>query len=375
MLAIAGTAPFIGQLRHWVFEAHLGPALVFLVLGLSLPALGLVGYALIRIRTRRWIRFGALGLAAGAVALQLQMTHGYGDVVVGWVERVHIVEYGLVSWLLYRGLSKMGARDPSLILLPLAGTAAAGAVDELVQSLAASRIGEIRDVGLDALAGTTGVLAGLGFEPPERFSWRLERPNRLFRGLAVSLLVLGGFFYQAHLGYEIYDREIGHFRSWFPRAELEAAAVDRADRWAREVPSVGVAFEDRFLTEAGWHAGHRDHNYRLGHLYWARQANLILEKYYYPYLDLEGFQGLPSRRYPERMLQELETTHPVDPETYYSPVLQKRIYIWPSKPAYLAALLSACGLLWFWPRIGSFTRRGRSVSYRPEDPRCPDPET
>ncbi len=165
--------------------------------------------------------------------------------------------------------------------------------------------------------------------------------------------MLGGFFYVAHLGYMIEDPEIGRFRSWHSLEELVDAAEARRQRWQIDPPGDISPWnrQDDFLTEAGWHNHHRNASYELGLDAWALQANRILEKYYTPYLDLETFRQTGNRRFPPYAVQRVEkAAGDVDPATYVSPVLEQRIYTWPSKPVFLFVLMLAVGawlLPWF----------------------------
>ena len=348
---ILATAPFMGLLRREAFDAFPVAALAVLFLLLSIPATGLLVYAILRIRSHRLWRYSGLVGAAAFVWLQFTMTLGDGDVTVSLVERTHIAIYGLLSWLVYRGLRRQGTQDPSLVLLPLLFTAAAGALDEWAQFLISTRLGDYRDVQLDALAGISGVLVGLSLDPPGAFSWRLARPRRLTDGLAFTLLVVGLFYAHAHLGHLIHDPEIGSFRSWSTREELLATAESRARRWAEAPPRISpFTLEDLYITEAGWYASHRDGCFRRGRFDWARQSNRILETYYEPYLDLENFHGTYSRRYSPQQLEELEA-HPIDPQTMVSPVLARRIFLWPPAPWFRGLLLALVGLLWLGPRV------------------------
>lgn len=343
-------APFLGALRREMFDAFPVAAVAALFLFLALPAVGLVVYAILGIRSQRGWRYGGLILAAGFVWLQLTLTLGDGDVSVSLIERTHIVIYGFLSWLFYRAF-RLETEDISLVLLPLLLTTAVGALDEGVQFLASTRLGDYRDIQLDALAGISGVLVGLSLDPPKTFRWRPAKWQRLSDGLALTLLTVGLFFYHAHLGTLIHDPEIGRFRSWSTQEELLAAGEVRARRWALHPPKISPwTLEDLFITEAGWYANHRDACYSRRKFSWARQSNLILEKYYAPYLDLENFHGKHRRRYGPQVLRELES-HPVDPQTYVSPVLARRIFLWPPKHLFLAGLLSVVGILCLGPRL------------------------
>jgi len=77
-------------------------------------------------------------------------------------ERFHLVQYGLLAWLLTQCLrEKMsgGRRHAAAFLL----TTAAGIVDEIIQGILPNRVGSLRDVGLNALSAALaqGVLAFL----------------------------------------------------------------------------------------------------------------------------------------------------------------------------------------------------------------------
>ena len=358
---IAVTAPFLGTIRHAIFDKVPDLALGVLFIALALPMVGLLIYAVLRIRAGwRW-QLPGLGLSAVLLAWQLHITKGdHGDITVSLVERVHIVEYGLLAWLLYRAFLAVGVRDASLLVLPLWGVAVGASVDEGAQFLASNRIGDIRDVGLDLVAGAWGLVLSLCLDPPDRFSWRIEKPRWVTDGLALAVLAMGGFFSVAHLGYWIHDPEIGSFRSWHTPEELIAAAEDRAQRWVEEKPQISpMHLEDLYLTEAGWHLGHRNRTYSIGQLDWALSANRILEKYYAPYLDLEDFAKTGRRRYSPRMLETFEGVEPRDPAEYTSPVLGRRLYTWPSRGTFQLLVGGAVLLLWGWPRRPAALRWGR----------------
>jgi hypothetical protein len=375
-LGIVVLAPYVGVLRQSLFEAF--PMGALFALGGALLATGglALGFAFWRIRTRRLPRF--LGLLA-TVLLVWGQNFGFGtaDIEVNIIEKLHIVEYGLLAWWLYRALLHGPAErsasggdagrhgDVSLLLLPLFGVCLAGTLDETVQWLVATRTGDVRDIGLDVYSGACGVLFALCLEPPERFRWRVGRRPWVLGWGALALLGLGLFFSQAHLGYLIEDPEIGHFRSWHSRDELLRLQGQRAVSWRHRPPGRNASpwrLEDRYLTEAGWHSGHRQRNFELGYYYWALQANRILETYYAPYLDLEGFGRPDRRRYTPQVLQRVTRQSVVlDPRFYHSPVLQTRLCVWPSKPLFLgvlgAAVLSLLGLAVLTARSSAAARR------------------
>lgn len=359
MLLIVGLAPFVGLLRDYLFAVFASDAVkvlsaMFVVLGVVLVAV-----ALLRIRQRRWLRYGGL-LASGAL-VWLQAVGFETDLAqVNIAEKFHLVEYGLLAWLLYRALTHPDGEhgetaDLSLFVLPLLWVTIAGTLDEGMQWLVETRTGEIRDVLLNQLSGACGLLFAFSLQPPKRFVWRLEGCRRLAVSGAAAILVVGAFFYLAHLGYMIEDPQIGRFRSWFSREALLATAQQRQETWATRPPGDISPWqrEDRFLTEAGWHNRHRNVSYEHGDDALALQANRILETYYAPYLDLESFRQTGDRRFPPHATQRVEAAAAaVDPETYISPVLESRIYTWPSKPLFAACVILALVLWLRWTRLG-----------------------
>ena len=346
------TCPFVGLIRDNLFDAFPKDAVRGLTLVLGAAGAVLFVYAAARIREHRWLRYGGLVVVGAllwlqAVGFRTQLA------TVNVVEKVHIFEYGLLAYLLYRAFRP--ARDPGVLILTLLWTTFAGTLEESMQWLVETRTGEIRDVLLNALSGLCGLVFSLSLEPLEGFSWRMPaaRWRRVLSSAAVLVLAIGLFFSAAHLGHMIEDPEIGRFRSYFTREELVEAGHRRAARWTTDPPRELSPWhrEDVFLTEAGWHNQHRNASLELGFPYLARQANRILETYYRPYLDLQEFRRTGNRRLSPEVVAELDARAPRrDPSGYLSAVGGDRIYTWPSKPVFLAAMLLAAALLWGLPR-------------------------
>jgi hypothetical protein len=362
-VAIVAAAPFVSHLRDAFFATFPRAGVRFLEGAFAAAVAGFFVYAVARIRDRRWLRYGALAVVA--VLLWVQTVGLATDLAdVNAVEKVHVVEYGALAFLLYRAFLRRreGGGDPSVVLPAFFAVTVAGAADEAVQWVAPLRTGEIRDVALNAAAGATGLLLALSLRPPASWTWRLDerRRRRVARGAALTALALGLFFHVAHLGYEIADPEIGRFRARFTAAALGALAAARRRAWAA-APPTGLetwGVEDYFLTEAAWHANHRNASYRAGLFTEAWLANRVLEKYYDPFLDLESFRGSGRHRYPPAVRRELDAKkggH--DPRSYLSPVLAGRIRPWP-KPLFLSVLGILTAALWTAP--GWLNRRARS---------------
>ncbi len=351
--AVTITSPFVGLIRNALFDAFPRGAVKGLALGLGLLAVVLFAYALARIRRRRLLRYGAL-VTVGFLLWVQAVGFKTGLASVNVVEKIHIVEYGLLAFLLYRALRPRG--DLGVVLLPLLWVTLAGTLEEGMQWWVETRTGEIRDIVLNAFSGVCGLVFAFALEPPEGLSWRLSLRGWRSVGDTAALvtLFLGGFFWFAHLGTVVEDPDIGRFRSYFTREELVEASARRTEMWATDPPGELSPWvrEDRYLTEAGWHNQHRNQSYEQGLYAWARQTNRILETYYRPYLDLESFRKTGNRRWYPATLEDVERRAPaVDPRVYFSPVGAKRIYTRPSKPLFLAMVLAVALGFWGLPRV------------------------
>lgn len=74
-------------------------------------------------------------------------------------ERVHLLEYGLLGWLVTRDILFSVKRGNILksIVLPLLFVSFIGILDELFQWWLPTRVGDIRDVVFNTLGGTWGI--------------------------------------------------------------------------------------------------------------------------------------------------------------------------------------------------------------------------
>jgi len=176
-------------------------------------------------------------------------------------ELVHILEYGFLALMASRLLrTEMGGA--ALHLAALLYASIVGIADETIQWHHAFRVGDLRDVQLNAVSASIGILyqAGLAYTPPAGIT-------RSARGLVLLLALSAPFLYtdfrlRTQSGHLICDDNTNCFVSHFSHAQLEENGVDRSRRWS-SVPSGSLAedkreaafwaFEDYFLTEARAH--------------------------------------------------------------------------------------------------------------------------
>jgi VanZ family protein len=359
---IVAAAPFMGEVRDFLLARF--PQSFVRGLGLAFVAPLAVALALAvgRIREHLLARYAGLAASLALMALLL-FALGTGQAQVDAVERIHVLEYGLLALLFYRALSPLG--DLRALAYPVLATALAGIADEWVQWLVPTRVGDVRDVALNAGAGLAGLIFALSLSPPAASARRLSRPAlaRTLGVLAAVVLAFATFFRAAHLGFWIEDSEAGRFRSTFTRDEVLAAAEDRRQRWAGRPPPASrpLSREDFFLTEATWHVAQRNASLAQGNLYVAGKENRILERYFAPALDLRSAGGGALYRLSEEQRDEVEKGAARHPERRYeSRVLADRLMAGFSPGSYwagIAALVASfLALAWILRR-----RPGASV--------------
>lgn len=350
---IIGTSPIMGQLRDFFFAAFPGQALRAIAVVLVVLVSALFLLALWRIREYRKLRYGGLLLVFALLFLQV-VGLGRGIAQVDIVERIHVLEYGTLAALVFWGIKRRAkpASWPELALYPIFAATLSGVLDESAQLLFQLRIADFRDVLLNAFAALVGVLFAASLAPPTSWASGRSALPGVLRFLALTLLGLGVFLVKAHFGYEINDPELGRFRSWHSADELRQAAKARLERWSVSPPDGHNpwARKDLYLDEAARHAGFRNSSLARGDFASALRANQILEKYYDPFLDVEGFRGTGRHRWPPEQLAEVEAkaddakAKPPAAKSYDSPVLRDYLVIFPKIP-FLAGLLAIVALL------------------------------
>ena len=246
------------------------------------------------------------------------------------VEAFHVVQYGILSLLVYRALVH-GISDCSVYVSSALLAGIVGILDEWVQWMVPGRFWGIRDVGINLLAAAlTQCALAAGLRPRIVSGWPTGRS--LFRVsclLAVGLAMLGLSYantpdriasvakgvpaltflldsqsMMAEYGYLYVDPEIGSFRSRFEVDELErlnrergSLVVETLDKFRgdehwREVQRIHTVPRDPYLHEIGVHLFRRQRHLALARdsdrptvkrresFFIALKENQILEKLY-----------------------------------------------------------------------------------------------
>jgi hypothetical protein len=295
------SAPFVREIRDWLRATFPGHFVTIVAAGVGLTLAAAVGIALLRIRDRRAMRYGAIA-AAILIGSMYAIANATGNREVDAVERFHFVEYGLVTFLFYRAWRPAG--DASVFVMPVLAGLLVGTLEGWLQWFIPGRIGEMRDVFLNGAAIATGLLFSVGVDPPERLSLSLKpgssRRMALFGALVT--LVFGLFVHTVHLGYQVDDAEAGIFRSRDAAGPLMAVSEERRARWKVDPPPLKLqrrSREDQYMSEGVLHVQERNRQWEAGNVRAAWRENLILEKYYAPVLDTPSLVSATGHRWPD----------------------------------------------------------------------------
>jgi VanZ family protein len=346
--ALVAAAPFLGEARSQIRRAF--PDQFSLIVNGAVGAALLVAVAigLLRIRQWRWARYAAMAVAL-AVGAAYDMATGSPDPNVRAVERIHFVQFGIITLLFYRAWRDR--LDFSALVMPLMAAFIAGVAEEAYQWFIPARVGELRDVWLNGVAIGCGLLFAAGLEPPAPFTagWKPGSRRRTARLFALAVVALAAFVHTVHLGREIRDPEIGVFDTRFTVEELAEAASDRAARWRTDPPLVRpprLSREDQYTTEGLQHVQARNAAWTAGDYKAAWRENLILEKYFQPVLETPSYVDKAGHRWhPDQRADAEARAKATAGQPYVSAAYPYPLYYWPPWTVWLIALVAAGALL------------------------------
>ena len=346
MLAAAAlivSAPFVSRVRNSLRGTFPDHYILILggIVGGSL-VLALAG-AVLSIRDRRWPRYAAIAAALGLGGSYSLLTSS-PDPHVAAVERFHFVQYGVITFLLYRAWRPLG--DAGVLILPVLAGMLVGTLEEWFQWFIPGRVGVVEDVFLNWVAIACGLLFSIGVDPPSGNVITLSPRSLRHTGLAAALFVVvfGLFFDSVHLGQRIDDPRIGSFTSIYDADRLQAHAGDRAARWQIDPPidKTRLAREDQYRTEGIQHVQARNEAWTRGDFSAAWRENLILESYYLPVLQRGHEWPLEQR---EDASRRSAAAAAAESRVFISRAYPYEVYTWPPVLFWTCVLALASGLL------------------------------
>ena len=341
--AIVLSAPFMGQIRAMLRSAFPGHFAAVVAGAVGIAVVAAVGAALMRVRDRRAVRYAAiLGAVGAAAAYSFATASGTPDVDA--VERVHFLEYGLISLLFYRAWS--AAADVSIVALPVAAGLIVGTAEEWFQWFIPNRVGEARDVMLNLVAIGCGLAFSIGVSGLRAFSWRLRPGSATAIGVwgGAAALLFALFLGTVHLGHEIRDEGIA-FRSRYTSEGLASRARDRAERWKTSPPKtlVRLSREDQYMDEGLWHIRRRNERWQANDFVAAWGENAILERFFAPVIDTPSYAAPGIGRWPAEQREDAERRRPAGAAEYVSHAEPYPLFLWPRPVFWLIA--GACAVL------------------------------
>ena len=281
------TLPYAPVWRDWLTDKFSGYFIPITVLVLLLLVLVFTLIRMIRSRSslQDYIFFAILIAAYWYSLSRIEIL----------IEQVHFLEYGLLAYLVILAL-RVDRRDPGGYLIAGLLVALIGIGDEYIQGLLPNRVGEMRDIYLNALSGLLALCwFRLCIKPTE------TRPNSYSTSLAampiVGIIALSiGIFNSriSEFGYYLEDPNIGGFYTRQPLDEI-GRVFPQSDYFRSEISpklyrtsysELLHIVENPLHGEVLVHIFRRDKHLQRENYIVAHWENQILEKYFYGY-----FQG------------------------------------------------------------------------------------
>ncbi len=359
-VALILSAPAIGSARSALRAAFKDTFSRLIEGGLAIVALAAIVAALARIRTRRALRYTALA-AALAAAWAYSAATGSADPAILAVERVHFVEFGLITWLFLRVWRDRP--DASAMVAPALAAFIAGIGDEAFQWFLPARVGELADVALNAVAIGCGVIAGAAFTPPADLGgrWSGGSIQLVARLLALTAVALAAFVHLVHLGHRLEVPGIGAFESRHTALELTELDDVRGEFWRHVAPPLvrppRFSREDQYMTEGLQHVQARNEAWARGDVETAWRENAILEHFFGAVLDVPSYVSRTGHRWsPAQHADAERRVAGRGAEAFTSRAFPYPIYPW-SPWALWPPALAIAALLWLAGRRAAARHR------------------
>jgi VanZ family protein len=129
-------------------------------------------------------------------------------------KHIHIPEYILMSWILYRALA-LDYHGSGILLLVFICAAMLGVVDEIMQGIHPQRTYGWTDMIVDAAAGLIGCLSLMGLKQPTKGDWAWYGDLKHFRG-TLAVISFGALTAVSMCSFLFNVRETDSFFNGYP---------------------------------------------------------------------------------------------------------------------------------------------------------------
>ena len=354
-IAIFLTVPIAREIQKFVYDNWGSEVFIYFVLGvLAIGFIGLLSFLIFKLKIRSSSPYMWTFIVAGLY------THFILKIKSNPIETVHFLEYGLLSFFLFKALNHH-IKDKSIYIIATLFALLIGTFDEILQWITPQRYWDFRDVGLNGLSGGLFQLAIWKVRRPKIISEKFNTKSlRILTSIFASCLIILGLcasntpirmhsytkqitwlsFLQkeesmSEFGYKFNDSEIGTFYSRLSPKNLQKIDYLKGKQYSQILnESIGMSYNqflreynpvnNPFLHELRIHIFRRDTylkkgkstsnlNEREEFYLIAYNENLILEKYFNYSIEKSVY------RWNEDILQELEAS--IDKsKAYESPV-------------------------------------------------------
>ena len=262
------------------------------------------------------------------------------------IEFIHLFEYSLITILALRAVS-VSTKGYAGYVVAFIAMYLVGLGDEAVQGYIARRVGEFRDIHINAIVAGLAIVAVRLVFSPRALSGRSElrhlRPILIL--MAASVIATAAFILSFHIGHRIDDERCGIFYSLYPKEEL----LRRGDRATSgpllprggSVASAAIkgywAAEDFYETEARKHQAERGKLVRQERYWEAFCEEQIRGIYFARYTDSGEWKGWTA----ERMREEFGDYDVAGFVSYHHDLVFRHWSSW----HVLAATFGACIIL------------------------------
>ena len=210
------------------------------------------------------------------------------------IEQIHFLEYGILAYYFIKAI-RLSRTDPGGYIIAMVLVTLIGVIDEYIQGILPDIVGELHDVYLNILSGVLAlcwyriVLKPVEEKKPLRSAWAVSLPL-----IGLIIFIMGVFNSKiSEFGHYIVDEEIGEFYTRIHPENLGKEYPDLDIFRKNILPKLYMVSYSELLHELInpvhgeilVHIFRRDRHIRDEDFITSHWENLILEKYFLPFIE------------------------------------------------------------------------------------------